>query len=823
MDFPVCPSCGQSVIDDDVDDCPFCGSSMKAKPGTKPSPKPAASAKAAPGKPAAVEKPAAKPAAGKPGAPGRPAGTKPGPADDFPFEAEVPGAKTAIQAMPNPSKGRSVLVVCPMCETEGYIPPTAVGKDVKCANTQCMVPIFKAPAPKVETAPPPAPKKKSNLVMIGGVTVAVVGVVGVAAVFLPGMLTQKPKPAVLSEEDKALLSQSSNPKPPPKTTSPTETKTDVPPADVKTPEKEGATDELLAAVVKQLNDAALMNPPKQRSKPVCRQLAAEACIRLGDLKAASEHLSQLEIVGSNVPYYRIEPNVALFWLNWETDKANAGKILDAALDDTRKLPKIGRHQMEVAGRLAAALVAAGRVKEAQDLLQSHQSAENDGQLAARTQIASDGQLARMTKTLAVLPWTRPQAAAATASLMARKQFAAAKTWSEAQSDDEAKSECFAIWAEGVAFHQSKPGPANLTPEIDDAIKGFSAALKARIWARASCGRYLAGDLPGAAETLKLAVAELAKVSVPAEPEMPAVKSTVNYKLPADSPLVHAATAAAEIAYVQTFWPEQKAQAEATLDLSLGFARGLAPAWGAVNERHNQAEQMGLMGLRDMLKREMSLKNDDQASQNAVRYRKVLADLKSAAQRRFVLQALTMSRLAEAGLKDKVWSVVNDRSAESNINRRDDFLGTALIGELVEGFRGTDTEKAIQAAVGGAQIVRPDIAVVRELVQQNPGQAAEFVSRLPAENSPRDEIVLTVATSLAADGNSDATLAFVSKLTDPVLREDAYRLSAALLAQRGKVDAVWKQVAIAQQATEKASLCRSLVIGVKSGPPQKELP
>jgi hypothetical protein len=297
---------------------------------------------------------------------------------------------------------------------------------------------------------------------------------------------------------------------------------------------------------------------------------------LGDLRAASEHLSQLEIVGANVPYYRIEPNVALFWLNWETDKANAGKILDVALDDARKLPKFGRHQMEVAGRLAAALVTAGRVKEAQELLQSHQSAENDGQLAARTQMASDGQLTRITKTLAVLPWTRPQAAATTGALVARNQLAAAKTWSEAQADDEGKSECFAVWAEGVAFHQSKPGPANSTPEIEDAIKGLSAALKARVWARATCGRYVAGDLPGAAETLKLAVAELAKVAAPPEPEMPSIKATVNYKLPADSPLVHAATAAAEIAYVQTLWPDQKAQAEATLDLSLGFARGLAP-------------------------------------------------------------------------------------------------------------------------------------------------------------------------------------------------------------------------------------------------------
>ena len=52
----------------------------------------------------------------------------------------------------------------------------------------------------------------------------------------------------MSEEDKALLSQSSTPTKPPKTETPAETKTDVPATDVKPTEK-GVTDELLASVV----------------------------------------------------------------------------------------------------------------------------------------------------------------------------------------------------------------------------------------------------------------------------------------------------------------------------------------------------------------------------------------------------------------------------------------------------------------------------------------------------------------------------------------------------------------------------------------------
>ena len=709
-----------------------------------------------------------------------------------------------------------------MCETEGFIPPTAVGKDVKCANAKCLVPVFKAPAPKVETAPEPTPKKKSNLLLVGGVTIAVMAVVGVAAVFLPGMLATAPVPKSMSEEDKALLTQSSpvQPAPPVKTT---ETPSVNPAPDVTTPVAATiGSEELVTKALKELNDACLTNQPRQRSKPACRQLAAEACIYAGDLKGASDHLAQLTFVGPNVPYYKIEPNLCLFWLNWEQDKAAATRFLDTALDDAQKLPKIGRHQMGVASRLAAALAAAGRIPEAQKLLESHQSEENEGQISARIQMASDGRLLRITRNLAILPWTRPQAAATTSSLIAYNQFAAGRSWSESQPNDEAKAECFAIWAEGVAFKQAKPGPANANPEIEEAIKGLSPALKSRVWTRAALGRFLADDLNGAAATLKLATAELAKVAVPPEPEMPAIKATVNYKSPDDAPLVHAATAAAEIAFAQTLWPDQRSQAEATLDQALTFARGLAPGWAAVSERSNQAEQAGPAGLRELLKREMSLKSDDQANQNSIRYRRVLTDLVSASQRRFNLQATIMSRLADAGLKDKIWSVVSERSAETNISRRDDFLTSALIGELAEKFRGTETEKVIQAAVG-TPIDRPDAAVVKDLVKQNPAEAGQYVSRLEGENGPRDDIALTTATSLAASGDAERTFAFIGKLDDIVLKEDAYRLASALLAQHGKHDDVWKQVDAVQQATEKASICRGLVVGIKGGKPLKEIP
>ena len=827
MDFPVCPSCGQSVLDDDAEDCPFCGSSMKAKPGSKPSAaKPAAAASpkgAAPSSP----KLAAAPPKSNAGMAARPGGGKPGPADDFPFEAEVPGARTAIQAMPNPSKGRSHQVVCPMCETAGYVPPTAVGKDVKCANAKCMVPIFKAPAAVVE-APPPPPPKKSNVMMVGIITAVVVAGIGAALVFLPSMGGgAKPvNPGGLSDEAKELIAESMKTKP--GVEKPVQP---VKPVETTLPDDNGrgdaipkTPDEFVAAALKQLNDSCLKGDSRQRSKPLCRQLAADACVRAGDTKAASEHLAQLIVVGPRVPYYRIEPGLEMFWNAWSAgDKGIAAKIVNSALVDSEKLLQVGRNQMEVASRLAAALAVSGRLQEGLDLLKNHQTAKLEGQLSARVQMATDGRVGRLTISRSVLPWTSPQAVATTASLIARNQPAAARSWAEAQTDEEARAECLSVWAEGVAFQQAKPGAATASPEIADAVKGSTPALAARVWARAACGRFIAGDKDGAAATVKVASDLLASVPVPAEPDMPEIKAGVNYKLPAVAPLVQAATTAAEISFVHSLWPDHSADADKSLELALSFARGLAPGLPAVFAKQKEADQAGQAGLVTRIKKELGIKNDDVATQNVQKYRKVLVDLKTGATRRLDLQVDILSRLAEVGSKSTVWSVVSNRSAETNANRRDEFLNTRLVSELVVAFRGTETEKIILGAVGGTLLSQPDIAVVKELLPQSPQQAAQFVNGLEADSAHRDDVALRIATYLAATDKVGPTLEFIAGLKDIVLREEAYRLAAALLAQRGHADAVWKQMTAVSQATEKASLCRGLVVGLKAGPPQKELP
>ena len=830
MDFPVCPACSQSVLDDDAEDCPFCGSSMKAKPGAKPAaPKPAASASAKLG--AAPSKPTA---AGKGTSANKHGGGKAGAADDFPFDADLPASKSAIQAMPNATKQRSLKVVCPMCETAGYVPPTAAGQEVKCANPKCMMPVFKAPATVVVA--PPTPPKKSNLLPIIGVTAVVLVVAGLGIFVLPGLLASKPKPSGMSDEARELMAEMSkgnsgtpttstkttraNTTPTNTTTTPGTTKNNVTGAAPKSAEA------VIAEALKQLNDACLVGDRRQRSKPYCRQLAAEANALAGDAAAAREHLAQLIVVGKDVPYYRIVPNLELFWSEWSAgDKAAAAKSLDAALADAPKIPKVGRNQLEIAGRLAAALVEGGRIPDALTVLQGHQSAEADGQLAAHVQMVTDGRLARLTSVRAVLPWSAPQAVAATATLVTRGQLTAARDWAAAQPNDEAKSECLAIWAEGAARGQAQPGSADSNKEIVDAVQALAPTLAARVWARAAYGRFAAKDVGGTAATLKLARDLLTTVAAPSEPTMPEIKQTMKFTLPAPAPLIQAATAAAEIAFVQSLSADTLKDAEASLELALQFARGLAPGLPAVSQRSNEAEQLGASGLLGLLKGELKLKTDDEGRLAVGRYRRALTDITDASRQRFELQTRLLSRFADFGLKDKVWIVVSSRSAESDASLRDDFLATPLTGELLEIFHGTETEKAIQGALSAsATPKRPDVAVLRDLLTKSDAQgAAEFVSGLDTKSGRRDELTLTMATWLATSNKLDTALQFIGRLDDIVLREEAYRLTAGLAAQRGHTEALSKQIGLANQATERAALCRGLIGGLKQPAVTDDLP
>ncbi|HEV8001753.1 MAG TPA: hypothetical protein VGP63_17845, partial [Planctomycetaceae bacterium] len=183
MDLPSCPSCRQSVLDDDAEVCPFCGAPMKGgsaapagrpvarpataapRPATRPETKGPSSAGLKPSLPAGAAAPpaksakagaamsqaapsgpsAAKVAPGKsvaarattnPSLDAKPAPSPPGGATGLfdeggdPLDVKTTLGRNAIPASKQKTKSRPHKITCPMCETVGYIPQSAAGKEV---------------------------------------------------------------------------------------------------------------------------------------------------------------------------------------------------------------------------------------------------------------------------------------------------------------------------------------------------------------------------------------------------------------------------------------------------------------------------------------------------------------------------------------------------------------------------------------------------------------------------------------------------------------------------------------------------------------------
>jgi hypothetical protein len=178
MELPSCPSCHQSVLDDDAELCPFCGASLKKGASSTVKAAPAQRPAAAPSRPSASSKPASPtPSTASPSRPARPskpaAGSRPSTpsgakgafaqdklaAEDSArsaakdaleesFQVDTSAGRDVPVASRQRSQTRSYKIRCPMCETVGYVPRSAAGKDIRCANRDCMVPIFTAPRPE---------------------------------------------------------------------------------------------------------------------------------------------------------------------------------------------------------------------------------------------------------------------------------------------------------------------------------------------------------------------------------------------------------------------------------------------------------------------------------------------------------------------------------------------------------------------------------------------------------------------------------------------------------------------------------------------------
>lgn len=828
--FPTCPACKQSVLDDDAVDCPFCGASMKAKPGAaKPATAKPATKVSAPAPSAAPTKAAAKSsktAAARPGA---------NSFDADPLDLGEDFGTPAAALSAARSKSRSLEVQCPMCDTVGYTTPDNAGKPVKCVNPKCPMPVFTAPRSAAAKPIEPKPAKpKSNVVAVGGVTLAIMTVGGLLAWWIAG----RPNTTTLvgpTEEDKALV-KSMYAAPPLNDTANTDA------ADPKTKPDEAATEPTpkttetspqasIAPVLKIMNEASLQR--LNRSKPYCRRLSAEAFALAGDVKGAHEQLTALAKVGPEVSFYRVAPLVQIAWQQLaKGQRKAAAKSVEEAFMASEKLPTTGRSRLEAVISLAAALVAVDRAEDAERLLAAHHDADANAVLAkdlCAVQALGTFDLAEMDDRRPAMAWSAPLTVGVIYELVGHQQSQAARSWADRLATDRERAEAVATWSDAAAWNAKLHSQSIPTGELRAAAEALPAPGNVLALARLGLSLVWAGDASAAAECLDHAATGLSTWEPPGEVALPEdLKELSKFELPDPGKSAFHVAAAGETAHLAA----QLGQAESADELlttALARARGLAPPLLAVQQRQKQIVSAGIAALRARIKEEWKLKTDEQARVAANSLQKNLDELAEFAQRRIDLQRQLLSEAAAWGRLDTVWTYIRRDGSTAEIAAADNLFFTELPALLAEKYRtaGNSNQAEIIATawkqmVPNRNLSRPFPDLLQEAIESELTAAAvaQLLEQYRGEAEELDGLVLRGVCRQAAGGKPASALNFAARLADPVLREECFLQLAGMSARRSDTKAVEKQLAELQQASEKVAIGRGLIAGWVARPLHK---
>lgn len=823
MDLPTCPSCKQSVLDEDATDCPFCGASMKggasspravAAPPAKLSPSRSSlpvKLSPAPSAPAAEAK--AKPVAEKQSPPKRAE-----PADDDPFAVDESIGAKAIPLSPKPGPGKSLELKCPMCETTGYASPKVAGQQVRCCNPKCLVPIFSAPAPKKAEPPPPPPPPKKPVALYAGIGMLVLALAGVG-VWLSGITSNAPKEFPPIEIPKTALSNSDDAVP----------VAEDPKKGRLKPEKLPPVNSdvaLTTQALKKLQELNLSVPSNR--KAFSRRLSAMAFIESGDLKGGRDQLEQLMKIGKQTPYEACLPNVLLAWRQMTASPDEFAKHVAEAKTLSESLPNRGRYAIEAGIGTAAALVAAGQADEARKVIAAHTGPPNLMQLAAAYQVVQNDQTYDLDATLigrSLGDWLAPRESAVTLILAAHDRWDDAQTWAFETPHPVAKSETILVWAEAFARHALAADPADNLQRVRSVTENLPPAAKARLLARLAAVRLEMGNREAAEELLLQSTQLLEGVTAPAPFKLQSAKSILDLKLPDDGPLRMAALAAAEVGLVRTQM-KQNDSAWVSFHMALRFLRGAAPGLTFADQKLAQVDGAGAAKIRGELQKDLQLKNADQVQRSFNQYKKKLKDdIRPAAFQRFLRQAEILEIAARAGFVDQVWDEVQKGEARPDVIEKEPFLTSSVPTVLVEQFKLAGKAEIQQAVAKAAQPREAALApefqarVIGELVRQelDAGNLKEVLQQLnqlkTSDTGVLHEVALRLGCRLVKSGKISEAVQFARDLKDTLLREDCLFIVAALAARHGHAAEVWKQIGLRLGQTETVAACTGLVTGL----------
>lgn len=794
------------------------------RPGARKMPEPPADPK--PASPVSDSpKPASRPAAAA-------RGGKPIVDEDDPFG--VGSAAAAAQAIPaslKPEKGRLHKVVCPMCEQVGFIPKSAVGKSVRCANEKCMVPVFTAgessdhpqerrpvrlsdeaeAARKAAQASKPA--KRNPFIMYGIIGAILLGL----TVALIPLLTKAPNTAGLDRaipipdfgpnvEEEAILAQEAADK----------AKAAL---DANNPAVE------VAILTKRM--IGLARQPTLRDKAWARRLTGDIYLRIENPTLAAQEFNQLLVVDRSRSYYRIDPHLARYWrflASGDTDAAQ--KSMNEALSELQGLPRAGRLGMEAAIALSSVLINEGKLDQASQLIAARQLdttiADNRDIIAAtawsfvafRCRDAS----VPSPPVMDALLWTNPLHTAVSLDLAIHDRWTESFAWAKSSPDPRAVTDAVVAVIDLAA---TKKAAADVFAQAEAISVGMDAASSLRIRGAIAAATKDATKL----EDCMAAIATLP----PATPiTLPTASQLVQDDVPDRSGLIYQAIADSEV--VRAACVTGKAEHIATsIARMLSDLASIAPPTPLVRSPINEIT-FNEANFRKQLATELRVNDEATFAPMFRNYRRHLEQLARAAEDRRLVEILLLARITRAGGIPAIQQLIKDSAEVKSDLFIDELSGLLAVSARSAGlafpevFAPETSLRQGRAMFGNAALIVP-VAAAADQAWANRDQNLTACLKLLEVGAGTDlpgfrQAMACELVESAAITTLDPTtvLNAISQLQNGVWREESYIIAGRVFADRKidkKADAWIPTVKI--PAMEQVSLLYGIALGILERP------
>ncbi|MDA0835077.1 MAG: hypothetical protein O3A29_17530 [Planctomycetota bacterium] len=744
------------------------------------------------------------------------------PDDPFAFDSSIT-EKGVVPLLPRPQKGRSYKIICPMCETPGFSSTKAAGKQVKCANPKCMVPIFTAPALEKRSEPTASEEPESKTgryLMLATVSVVVIGV----GVWFS--IQEEPRQPVPREE-RVEASTTDNTEKVEEKYFENLTRAKTASVDYSKLTNDEIRDRAFESLISASNQRE-----NNRSQTLCRRLAAESFATIGMLKKADEQLALVKKDTRLVAYFPIPPLVEIAWLHLEQNKPNdAATAVEQAQQYAGKLPRRGRTTEIITTRLAAVLAGTGQIEAAKKLLDrlpSQAESDNLGILTRLSLASGEYDLDRLAKEIPLIPWNSANEVIVTADLARHRQWKATEAWVRSLGDDVTKMEALAQWGEvQIRLDDDKSPQAEA---LSSMVAELSPAAKSFVWSRMSQQYARSGNATKAQSLIDQAHQELSTLP-PSEPMMYSSSKEIHGLSAIQFSQVKLLQMRAwgELAFAEALIPHAEQSWEA-VSRTLDYCRGLAPSPTAMQNRlaglkGNKAEQ-----LRNELRQSLDLKTEDQARLAVTKYQRNLDLLDALSEQRFQFQLSILDRASEWNLGPPLVDEIMRRSSATDENEHEPYLLRELPQWILFRARKSPEEEQFphlqEALVQAGATADPRVALAEEIRQAIASENYDVVQQLFNRSRADKEWVnlwtLQLACRLCRERSPEIAVRFLLNQGDLAAREEGFYFIGGTAAQENHLRDFWKMVQTEKLVpTETAYACAGLIAGLTATPAAKK--